>query len=265
MVGFVDIRHQTRHSADMTTKQHNGRQQRQAIIWGRFSSDKQSEGDSKDRQERNNRAYAKREGIKVLKEYFDEGVSVKNGPTPLFREVVASLPKDVGIIAEDLDRISRGKSWHQMAYIEKLNERSHWVATSLDGQLYDANTMTELSTQIVGTIKTLVGNAENAKRIQRVNEEKDKAIDKARKGIPAPLGAWLPAHLKYNFETGQYVIKEGTRAVIERIFREYLSGKGAIRIVAGLNDDGIQSLRGKNWITVSCMYLHSYINRYVWL
>ena len=144
---------------------------KQAIIWGRYSSDKQAEGDSRDRQERNNRAFAKRQGITVIAEYFDEGATVKTGPTPRFLEIVATLPKDVGCISEDLDRISRGKSWHQMAYIEELNKNGHWVATSKDGQVYDTNTMAELSTQIVGTIKTLVGNAENEKRTNRVNEE----------------------------------------------------------------------------------------------
>ncbi|MCX6924998.1 MAG: hypothetical protein NT154_17560, partial [Verrucomicrobia bacterium] len=51
------------------------------------------------RQERLNRAYAKREGIKVLAEYFDEATSVKDGATPLFRKVIAELPNQVGINA----------------------------------------------------------------------------------------------------------------------------------------------------------------------
>lgn len=210
---------------------------KQAIIWGRYSSEKQSEGDSRERQERLNRAYAKREGVKVIAEYFDEATSVKTGPTPRFKEIISTLPKDVGIIAEDLDRISRGKSWHQMAYIEKLNNDGHWIATSKDGQMYDTTTMAELSTQIVGTIKTLVGNAENEKRIGRVREEVAKAIQLAREGKPAPLGAWLPAHLKYNFETKQYDINKENKAVMNRIFEEYLSGKGTRTICMGLNAD----------------------------
>ena len=62
--------------------------QRQAIIWGRFSSDQQKDGDSKTRQDRLNHALAKREGIQIVAEHFDEGVSVKDGATEKFKKVI---------------------------------------------------------------------------------------------------------------------------------------------------------------------------------
>ena len=55
--------------------------QRQAITWGRFSSDQQKDGDSKDRQYRLNRALANREGIQIIAEHFDPAASVKDGAT----------------------------------------------------------------------------------------------------------------------------------------------------------------------------------------
>ena len=96
---------------------------RQAIIWGRFSSSKQEDGDSRERQDRLNRACAERLGVKVIGEHFDEGVSVKDGATEKFKQVIADLPAGVGIICENLDRISRGKPWRFLTQ-EQLAEKS---------------------------------------------------------------------------------------------------------------------------------------------
>jgi hypothetical protein len=229
----------------MNTKQHNGNQQRQAIIWGRFSDDKQSDGDSKPRQERLNRALAKREVIKVLAEYFDPATSVKVGATPLFKKVVSELPAGVGIICENLDRINRGHPWRAKAYIADILEAGHFIITSQDGREYNTDTIEDLDTMVLGDMAANVARYENNKRIKRVNEAIGNAIDLARKGIPAPLGSWLPPHVRYNFETGKYDIDKPIKAVYQRLFTEYLSGKGSRTICQGLNADGTPTLRKK--------------------
>jgi DNA invertase Pin-like site-specific DNA recombinase len=218
---------------------------RQAIIWGRFSSDKQSDGDSRERQERLNRALAKREGIQVHKEYFDEGVSVKDGATPLFKKVIDSLPEGVGIITENLDRINRGHPWRAKAFIADILETGHFIITSQDGREYTADSISQLETLLLGDMATNVAYAENSKRIKRVREAKAQAVELARKGIPSPLGAWLPPHLKYNFDTKRYDIRHDRLAIVQRIFKEYASGKGVTSICKGLNVDRIPTFRGK--------------------
>jgi hypothetical protein len=92
---------------------------------------------------------------------------------------------------------------------------------------------------------TNVARYENNKRIKRVQEEVSKAIDLARKGIPAPLGGWLPAHIKYNFDTKSYDIKQDIKATYARIFREYLGGKGTRTICIGLNKDNTPTFGSK--------------------
>ena len=251
-VGMVDSRDPWGYSTPMTTKnpEKTSEKTRQAIIWGRFSSAQQEEGDSRDRQDRLNRQLAKREGIEVIAEYFDEGVSVKEGVTPKFKAVLAKLPKGVGIICEDLDRINRAHPIDQLAYIKSIIEKGHFIVTSSDGHCYDSETINQVATLAVGSIKATVGYGENQKRINRVREEKGKAIELARQGKPAPLGAWLPSHLKYNFETHQYdfardasgkLIKE----IVERIFTEYTQGKGTSSIAKGLNRDGVLTFGSK--------------------
>ena len=104
---------------------------RQAITWGRFSSDQQKDGDSKDRQDRLNRATAKRLDISIIAEHFDKAQSVKDGATPLFKTIISKLPKSVGIITENLDRINRGHPWRAKKHIlPTLLKRGHFIITS---------------------------------------------------------------------------------------------------------------------------------------
>lgn len=219
--------------------------QRQAILWGRFSSDKQSDGDSRERQDRLNKRAATQFGVRVVGEYFDEGVSVKEGATPLFKKVVSELPKGVGIICENLDRINRGHPWRAKAYIADILEAGHFIITSQDGREYNNDNIEELDTLVVGDMATNLARAENTKRRKRVNEARAKFIEQARKGIPAPLGAWLPAHIRYEAESKQYVINVRERDIIKRIFTEYIGGKGCGNIARGLNNDKVPTFRIK--------------------
>lgn len=222
-----------------------GKGQRQAIVWGRFSSAQQSDGDSRERQERLNREYAKREGIHIVAEYFDEASSVKDGATPLFKKVLASLPNGVGIVTENLDRINRGHPWRAKAYIADLLEAGHFIITSQDGREYTAESIAELDTLVIGDISANVAYAENSKRIKRVREAKAQAVELARQGKPSPLGAWLPSHIRFNFETKHYDFNQDIADITERIFREYIQGKGTSNIARGLNHDGIPTFGSK--------------------
>src|SRR3974377_497977 len=115
--------------------------QRQAIVWGRFSSDQQQDGDSRSRQGPLNRACAVRMGIKVIAECFDPGTSVKDGITPLFRKVIAELPPGVGIVCENLDRINRAHPWRAKAFLLDLIDAGRFIVTSQDGKEYNAETI----------------------------------------------------------------------------------------------------------------------------
>lgn len=222
--------------------------QRRAIIWGRFSSDQQKDGDSEGRQSRLNRAVAKREGIQIIGEHFDPAMSVKDGLTPLFKKVIADLPAGVGIISENLDRINRTHPWLQKAYIHKIVTDGHFIITSQDGTEYNKENINDIGTLATGDLQTNLSNAENIKRTKRVREAKANAVELARQGKPAPFGKWLPAHIKYNPETKQYDIREDRRQVLEKIFRDYSNGKGVCAITKELNLNGTPTFRGKGII-----------------
>ena len=155
--------------APMNTK--NSEKQRQAILWGRFSSDKQSDGDSIDSQNRYNRECAKRNGIEIIREYFDEGISVKNGPTPNFLLMLKDLAPGVGIICRDLDRISRGHCIDSLAFLKnEIVNKEHFVITSTDNIEYNQETINQSSTLVVGSMKATIAFGENEKRIRGVRD-----------------------------------------------------------------------------------------------
>jgi len=217
--------------------------QRQAILWGRFSSDQQKDGDSKDRQERLNREFAKREGIQVVAEYFDPATSVKDGATPLFKKVISELPDGVGIVCENLDRISRGKPWRSKAMLLDIIEDGHFIITSQDGREYNETTIEEIDTLLLGDLSTNLARMENNKRTKRVKEAKASAVELSRQGKPAPLGCWLPKHLKYNPKTKEYDIDEDKKAFFNKLFTDYANGKGVQTIAKELNEKGIPTFK----------------------
>ena len=226
--------------------------QRRAITWGRFSSSKQEDGDSRERQDRLNRACAERIGVKVIGEHFDEGVSVKDGATEKFKKLIADLPQGVGIICENLDRISRGKPWRAKAMLLDIIEDGHFIITSQDGREYNTETIEEIDTLLLGDLSINLARIENNKRTKRVKEAKSNAVELARQGKPSPLGSWLPPHIKYNFETKQYDIRPDRLDVVKRIFKEYVAGKGCVSIAKGLNQDKIPTFRfNRGWSQVT--------------
>jgi DNA invertase Pin-like site-specific DNA recombinase len=234
---------------------------RQVVIWGRFSSDQQKDGDSQDRQDRVNAKAVERFNLDPIAKHFDPGTSVKSGVTPLFKRMVSSLPPGVGIVAENLDRINRDHPWRQKAYIMDLIDAGHFIITSGDNVEYNTTTVQDFSVIAVGDLKTNVSNSENEKRTGRVREEKLKAIDAARHGQPAPLGAWLPRYVKFNFETRQYDYDENIIAAIHTMFEMYSNGTGVNLICRKLNNDKVPTFLKREigkWTRSSIMEIMRY-------
>jgi len=58
---------------------------------------------------------------------------------------------------------------------------------------------------------------------------------------------WNCTMLGYRHDSGKLVVVPTEAAIVQRIFAEYLSGSGMMRIVKGLNADGIPTRRGFPW------------------
>lgn len=58
---------------------------------------------------------------------------------------------------------------------------------------------------------------------------------------------WDGTILGYRYKSGGYVIYPEEAEIVRRIFQEYLSGKGTVAIMNGLNADGIKTRYGNEW------------------
>lgn len=64
---------------------------------------------------------------------------------------------------------------------------------------------------------------------------------------------WNTTMLGYRYRGGELIVCDQEAAIVRRIFREYLAGKGGNAIAAGLNADGIPTRNGNRWIRPSIM------------
>ena len=58
---------------------------------------------------------------------------------------------------------------------------------------------------------------------------------------------WDGTILGYRYQNGAYVIRPEEAEIVRRIYREYLSGKGVVAIMNGLNADSIKTRYGNEW------------------
>jgi DNA invertase Pin-like site-specific DNA recombinase len=204
-----------------------------AISYTRFSSARQSLGHSEERQIESARAYAKEHGF-ALQEIVDRGVSAFTGKNvaegvlgDLLRQVKAGeLPKDIVLLVEDPDRISR-ESWavvYPKVYEPLLAAGIEIHFLSFRGVLRPNHSFTD--TINIG-VKHDLGNIESAKKSKRCGKawsaKRHKANGKA--AMSAKVPKWLRA------EKGKPITAIPERAAIVRqIFDWASAGLGQFQI-----------------------------------
>src|ERR1043166_1844193 len=109
-------------------------------IYGRFSDDKQMDGDSERRQIELNTKCLKNNGVAILGQYFDRAVSAKDGKDWKTKKELSKLLNIVqpgqGICIENFDRFDRSHPWKSNHDILSLLERGISIITSSDGKEY---------------------------------------------------------------------------------------------------------------------------------
>ena len=174
---------------------------RAAISYTRFSSAKQCLGHSEERQVESARAYAKEHGF-VLQEIVDRGISAYSGKNvsqgalaTLIKKVRAGeLPKDLVLLVEDPDRISRQPfdEAYTNAYQPLLKAGIEIHFLSFRGVLKPSHSFSDL---IQIGIKHDLGHAESAKKSERCGKAWTKKRHNAngQAAMSARVPAWLTA------------------------------------------------------------------------
>jgi site-specific DNA recombinase len=204
-----------------------------AVIYARFSSDKQSARSIED-QIALCRAFCEREGISVTEVYEDRAISgaaTVNRPGWLRLMSDARSRKFDVVVAEALDRISRDQE--DLAGIHKrLTFLNIDILTLQDGKAGPIH---------IG-IKGLLGELYLKDLAQKTKRGQAGVIRDGRHNGGRSFG-----YAPIVGQPGQLSILETESAVVRRIFADYIAGYSPRDIAAKLNGEGLKGPRGGAW------------------
>jgi hypothetical protein len=209
---------------------------RKGYSYLRYSSPKQTLGDSERRQFEETKKWADELGIEIDETLVDRGASGYHGHhrkghwgTFLKRVNDGEIERGGTLFVEALDRMSREKPRIALHGFLDLVNAGIEIRTTIDRQHFTAESIDANDGQLHMTIGLMRGaHAESANKARRVKD-----AHKANRGKPSDVS---PAWIRQNpsTPTGYEVIPD-CQATIDEIFKLCIEGWGLNRIAAHLN------------------------------
>ncbi len=206
-------------------------------IYMRLSKDDgdKAESESISNQRKLLKRYAEDIGIKINKEYVDDGYSGTNFNRPKFKEMISDvkLKKIDTIIVKDLSRFAR-ESVEASEYIEKFfpehDVRFIAVLDNIDTYLDSlANVLIEF--KLYNNQKFAKDVSDKLKKSKRSNMEKGLYM-----GTYAPYG-----YKKDPNNKGKLVVDKNSSRIVKKIYNMYIDGKSSQYIAKYLNSKKIKT------------------------
>lgn len=218
------------------------------IAYVRWSSQEQTEGDSRNRQIQAAKKWCEKEGFVLPEEniVIDEGVSAFRGDNitkgklgKLWKDLQSGLidPANTILLAEDFDRLSRADPDASMEVIRLARSHDLELVTLNDGKVYRKDTVYELENYLVASLKMALANIESRKKAKRIGEAwANKRLELGNKYYTKKRPLWVG----YNEKDKSFYLIEERVAIVRQIFNHYLNGYGAAWITKWLNKNKIQ-------------------------
>ncbi len=179
--------------------------------------------------------YAEDIGVKIKKEYIDDGYSGTNFNRPAFKQMIEDIKNKVidTVIVKDLSRFAR-ESINGADYIEKIfpeyDIRFIAVLDNVDTYLDKlANELLEF--KLYNNQKFARDVSEKMKKSKRANMEKG-----VYTGTYAPYG-----YIKDPNNKGKLLVEKYSSNIVKKIFNMYLNGKSFSYIAKYLNNKKIKT------------------------
>lgn len=206
-----------------------------AVIYARFSSDKQRE-ESIDGQIRECRTFAKANEITIINTYIDRAMSARTDQRPSFLQMVKDSAKHLFdyVIVYQLDRFSRSR-YDSAIYKHRLKKNGVKVLSAKENIKDDPSGIL-LESVIEGMAEYY--SAELSQKVKRGMTEN--LLE--RKWI----GGVLPFGYKLN-ENSQLEIDASTGPLVPKIFDACLHGKKITEIISYMNEHGYHTARGNKF------------------
>jgi len=225
------------------------------ITYVRWSSQEQTEGDSRNRQIQAAKRWCEKEGYTLPDEniVIDEGVSafrgdnITKGNLGKLWEALKSReidPSNTILLTEDFDRLSRANPDESMGVIRLVQNYDLILVTLNDGKVYKRDTAYELENYLVASLKMALANIESRKKADRVGKAwANKRLSLGQKHYTKKRPHWIG----YDDKDKKFYPIEDRVTIVQQIFNYYLKGYGAAWITGWLNKNKIQP-----WGTKRC-------------
>lgn len=242
-----------------------------AVAYARWSSLEQGKGSTLERQLQVVERYCARRGLDILERVTDEGSSAYAGTNVqtgnlgkiISRVEAGKLPRDITIVVEQLDRISRLPPVQVVAWIQRVTSLGVTIATANDGYIINADS---ISTNLMGFMG-LVFNAFRAHEESRHKSERLAASwkikrDRLGQADIQPITGVCPAWLRLDQNRQRFEVIPDRTAIVQEIFRRTAEGEGKRSITADLNRRGVETWgRGKSKAAAwHSSYLHKILS-----
>lgn len=217
-----------------------------AWIYARFSTDKQADSYSLERQLTQGRAFVERMGwtYRPDREIKDEGRSAYHGANRVEGAALYEFERraregqfrhGVVLCVENIDRLSRQGAKASAQLIWMLNEHGVSVATWHDHRVYCAGDESDMMDIFSIVIKAQVANEESAKKSKRSLASWAKKKENIRQGSKAAMSNSIPAWLAVDPVTKIMLPIPERAKLLNEIFDWYNDGVGVTNIVRRLN------------------------------
>ncbi|MER8639178.1 recombinase family protein [Mesorhizobium sp. M1365] len=227
---------------------------RRAISYARWSSGKQASGDSLDRQTKNAKDFCAIHGITLDSELLDDGVSAFKGANleaslGKFVGDVRSgkIPKEIVLIVENIDRITRVKPTRAIRYFLDLLDTGLTLVTLTDRRVHTSEGYDDNFSNLMMSLMAMQAAHEySAKLSYRVGEAWKRKAEKARAAVASGGTRIKVAKLPFwiDRETNALNARADDARLIFELAKE---GHGQQTITQMLNTRGIASPSGKTW------------------
>ncbi|CAJ1855943.1 hypothetical protein HLBENOHH_02484 [Aeromonas dhakensis] len=220
---------------------------RKAILYARFSSAAQADGDSLRRQTENAAKFCASHDLELSEITFqDLGISgwkntKRDGLESLLEAVeTGKIPSDSYILVEAADRLSRRGFTVVLDLVSRLVKTGCKFVTIEKGygQIYDSTNINDLSKALPLIISADLAAQESNRKSERVRAAKTAAKDK--RVIQGRQPFWI------TIKDGKPELNDKAD-LARRIVQMSLDGKRPLAIVRQLNDEGIPSPNGGVW------------------
>lgn len=228
----------------------------QAIGYARWSSLEQGRGSSLERQVGLIRSFCETRGWSLIDQVIDEGTSAYTGANiqtgnlaALIRRIEnGDVSRDVVVVVEQLDRISRLPPSQVVSWIQRVVGMGASIATVNDGlvinaEMIDSNPMNFMSL-VFNAFRAYQESKHKSERLSSSWAIKRQELEAGERRTITGTG---PAWLRFDQMTGGFEEIPDRVAVVREIFDRTLAGEGRASIAAALNARGVETWgRGKS-------------------